>query len=69
LSMADQYRDWLRSEYNRFKEFIVNALQSTSSLQTQVVMLDGGELMEGLMETADPQVWEEFQTKFLNKQS
>lgn len=69
LSMADQYRDWLRSEYNRFKEFIVNALQSTSSLQTQAVMLDGGELMEGLMETADPQVWEEFQTKFLNKQS
>lgn len=69
LCMADQYRDWLKSEYNRFKEFIVNALQSTSSLQTQAVMLDGGELMEGLMETADPQVWEEFQTKFLNKQS
>jgi len=30
-------------------------------------MQDGGELKEGLLELFGPEVWEEFQTGFINK--
>lgn len=65
LYMAEPYREWLKTEFNRLKEFLVNASQSTTQLNAQPVMLDGGELVEGLMASAEPMVWEDFQQMFL----
>ena len=65
LYMAEPYRDWLRTEFNRLKEYLVNAVQGSAQFNAQPVMLDGGELTEGLMETAEPRVWEDFQQMFL----
>lgn len=66
LFMGDTYQTWLQSEFIRLKDFLSLRIKPESSLNMQVVMQDGGEIKDHLLEEFGPLVWEEFQNDFIN---
>jgi len=66
LFLADQYKSWLKDEFIRLKDFLARTLQSHAPQFVPVVLQDGGELTEGFMTDLGPEIWEDFQTEFLD---
>jgi glycine cleavage system H lipoate-binding protein/ABC-type phosphate transport system substrate-binding protein len=64
--MGDSYIEWLNKEFSRLKDFIASAVRQKDLNYSQVVLQDGGEIKEGLMENFGPDVWEELQRKFID---
>jgi glycine cleavage system H lipoate-binding protein/ABC-type phosphate transport system substrate-binding protein len=62
---ADKYRQWLSDEFNRLKVF-VSTITRENSACAQVIMQDGGELTENVLADLEPEVWEDFQTRFID---
>jgi glycine cleavage system H lipoate-binding protein/ABC-type phosphate transport system substrate-binding protein len=66
LFMADKYRSWIKIEFSRLKDFLASILKPDTLQYSYVVLQDGGELRDNLLSEMNPQVWEEFQTNFIN---
>ncbi len=66
LSMAGKYTRWLNGEFTRLKDFLASSLQSHKLDYAQVVLQDGGEMKNNLLEDFGPEVWEDFQSKFID---
>jgi len=66
LSMSDKYRNWLNSEFARLRDFLAASLQPQSPAYAGIIMQDGGELKDNVLADLGPEVWEDFQTKFIN---
>lgn len=66
LFMAEKQREFLKNEFSRLKDFFAIALNGDSEKYAQVVLQDGGELRDGTLADLGPEVWEEFQTKFID---
>lgn len=65
LLNASKYTAQIREEFGRLRDFLA-ALAGTNDMRlAHVVLQDGGEIREGLLEEFGPEVWEEFQNKFL----
>ncbi|MDT8401086.1 MAG: hypothetical protein RQ743_05275 [Bacteroidales bacterium] len=64
--MADNYRQWLKTEFTRLKDFIAGAVKLNDLNYSHVVLQDGGEIKDRLMENFGPDVWEEFQRGFID---
>jgi glycine cleavage system H lipoate-binding protein len=66
LIMADKYKEWLKNEFLRLKDFLAFNRQTSNAEFVPVMLQDGGELKDNLLLDFGPEVWEEFQTKFIN---
>ena len=66
LSMADKYRAWLSGEFTRLKDFLAVVLQTKTPQFDQIIVQDGGVLKDHVLADLSPEVWEDFQTKFIN---
>lgn len=66
LDMSDRYRNWLRAEFSRLKDFMTAIVKPESPEYAHVVLQDGGELKEGVLSDFGPEVWEDFQANFLD---
>ena len=67
LFMADKYKEWLKSEFTRLKDFIATIGQINNQTElSPIILQDGGELKDNVLENFGPEVWEEFQTRFIN---
>ncbi len=66
LLMGNNYVSWLKEEFLRFKDFLATSLSSQS--QPGLVLQEGGELKDGILTECGPEIWEEFQTNFIDKQ-
>jgi glycine cleavage system H lipoate-binding protein len=66
LLMADKYSEWLKNEFSKLKDFLAISSNSGNLEFAPVMMQDGGELIENVLENLSPEVWEEFQIKFIN---
>jgi len=66
LDMSERYRNWLRAEFSRLKDFMAAILKPESPEYAHVVLQDGGELKEGVLSDFGPEVWEDFQANFLD---
>lgn len=66
LFMGERYREWLEDEFIRLKDFFAASAKSKGIMQPQVILQDGGELMDNLLAEMGPEVWEDFQNKFIN---
>ena len=64
--MGEKYRTWLKKEYVRLKDFIMTHLNPEVLENSTVVMQEGGELSDNLLENLGPLYWEVFQTSFLD---
>ncbi|MBS0011035.1 MAG: hypothetical protein KFF49_06480, partial [Bacteroidales bacterium] len=64
--LGQDYRKWLESEFTRLKDFIASTVKTSDLAYSQVILQDGGEVREGLLENFGPDVWEEFQRGFID---
>jgi glycine cleavage system H lipoate-binding protein/ABC-type phosphate transport system substrate-binding protein len=66
LFMAEKQRQFIQKEFSRLKEFLAAALVLDSEKYASVIMQDGGELSDGTLSNLGPEVWDDFQTKFID---
>ena len=67
MIMAEKYTEWLMDEFARLRDFLATKLGANDLRFSQVVFQDGGEIREGLLEDFGPEIWEDFQTGFIDK--
>lgn len=66
LFMGDTYQDWLKNEFARLKDFFATYMRSSQAVYSHIVLQDGGALTDNILADMGPEVWEEFQNKFIN---
>jgi glycine cleavage system H lipoate-binding protein/ABC-type phosphate transport system substrate-binding protein len=66
LFMAEKYTTWVKQEFTRLKEFFATSLVSQQIHQMPVVLQDGGEMEDHVLASFGPEVWEEFQMRFID---
>jgi glycine cleavage system H lipoate-binding protein len=66
MAMAGKYVDWIKQEFTQVKDFLASLPGVSSDRYASVVLQDGGELKDGLLEEFGPEIWEEFQVKFID---
>jgi glycine cleavage system H lipoate-binding protein len=66
LEIAEKYGKWLTDEFARLKEFLSKEIKPSDPEYAPVVLQDGGELKEGILADFGPEIWEEFQIKFID---
>ncbi len=65
LIMAEKYKEWLRNEFSRLKEFFAEYTKMKMPEYAHILQ-DGGALKESILADMDPEVWEDFQTNFID---
>jgi glycine cleavage system H lipoate-binding protein/ABC-type phosphate transport system substrate-binding protein len=66
LFTADKYRQFIKNEFTRLKDFLAAALNTDTEKYGRLVLQDGGELREGVLSNLGPEIWEDFQTKYID---
>ena len=66
LFMGENYREWLQDEFARLKDFFAASARSNSLVYQHIILQDGGELTDNVLADLEPEVWEDFQTKFID---
>ena len=66
LKMAANYREWIKDEFQRLKDFIAHSMKVDKDAYNRVVLQDGGALKDHTLEELGPEAWEEFQTNFID---
>ncbi|MEZ5083627.1 MAG: hypothetical protein R2750_09275 [Bacteroidales bacterium] len=66
LAMANKYKDWLKNEFLRLKDFIATSAKINSLAYEPVILQEGGEFKDNILQDFRPEVWEDFQKHFLD---
>lgn len=66
LYMGENYKEWLQDEFTRLKDFFATSMKSSQAVYAHIVLQDGGELTDNVLADFGPEVWEDFQTKFID---
>lgn len=66
LLIADLYKEWLKTEFTRLKDFLSTIRLSNNKELATIILQDGGEIKENILADYGPEVWEDFQIKFIN---
>jgi glycine cleavage system H lipoate-binding protein len=66
LFMADKHKQYIKNEFSRLKDFLAAVLKTDAEKYPQIVLQDGGELRDGILSDLGPEVWEDFQTKYID---
>ncbi len=66
LQIANKFKANLKNEFLRLKDFINSSLKSVSSDYAYVILQDGGSLVDHPLAELGPDIWDDFQTKFID---
>jgi len=66
LLIAEKYKEALKDEFTRLKDFFTTLIKANSHDFAYVTMQDGGELLDNPLAELGPTVWDDFQTKFID---
>ena len=66
MIMAERYSEWLKNEFSRLRDFFATSLRTHMPEYAHVVLQDGGDLKDHILEDFGPEVWEDFQTHFID---
>lgn len=66
LFMSEKQRQFIKVEISKLKDFLAALLTSDAAKYPAVVLQDGGALVDAPLANMGPEVWEEFQTKFID---
>lgn len=66
LIIAGKYLEYMKEEFARIRDFLAMMPGANDVRYAHVVLQDGGEFKEGLLEEFGPEIWEEFQNRFLD---
>lgn len=67
LLTIEKYREWLKDEFIRLKDFLATSANSNTVVFNHLILQDGGELTDNVLADLAPEVWEDFQIHFINK--
>jgi glycine cleavage system H lipoate-binding protein/ABC-type phosphate transport system substrate-binding protein len=65
LKIAETYREWIKREFVRLKNFIAS-INSHSETEGHLVFQEGGEIYDHVLQQMGPKVWEDFQINFID---
>ncbi|NOZ48158.1 MAG: hypothetical protein GXO79_15475 [Chlorobi bacterium] len=65
MFIADKAKEWLKNELIRLKDFLT-VIQSNKLEYANVVLQDGGAIKDNVLSDFGPEMWEEFQTNFID---
>jgi glycine cleavage system H lipoate-binding protein len=65
MMMVNEYTKWISFEMNRLRDFFAS-ISSNNTMHPQTVLQDGGEPQADILKNCCPEVWENFQTSFIN---
>ena len=65
MILGKKYKEWISNEFTRLKEFLSEYIKPESP-KYAYVMQDGGELKRGVLTDLEPELWEDFQTNFID---
>ena len=66
MIMAEKYTEWIKYEFSRLKDFFAASLKANTSEYSHIVLQDGGDIKDNILADFGPEVWEDFQTKFID---
>jgi glycine cleavage system H lipoate-binding protein/ABC-type phosphate transport system substrate-binding protein len=66
MFLGENYREWLKTELIRLRNFFTVSLRSHSTSFHYAILQDGGEMKDNVLADLDPEVWEDFQTRFID---
>jgi glycine cleavage system H lipoate-binding protein/ABC-type phosphate transport system substrate-binding protein len=66
MIMAERYTEWLKFEFSRLKDFFAASLKANTMEYAHVVLQDGGDIKDNILAEFGPEVWEDFQTRFID---
>lgn len=66
LFRASTYREWLEDEFTRLKDFLAHAANANSMVFDHLILQDGGEITDQILGDLAPEIWDDFQTKFID---
>lgn len=66
LFFSEKYRQFLNKEFIRFKDFLTGIINTGNEKYSYAILQDGGELYDGILSQMGPEVWEDFQTKYID---
>lgn len=66
LFMVEKYSEWIKGEFSRLKDFLASAIKTNDPQYAYVILQDGGEITDHLLENLGPEIWEDFQTNFID---
>lgn len=64
--LADGAIQWLKKEFERYRDFLSVHIRNYQTESTHVVLQDGGEITENSLADFPAEVWKGFQNEFLN---
>ncbi len=65
--LAEDATIWAKQELERFKDFLAESIGKYSPLPSNMVLQDGGELIDQPLAELPNEVWQDFQQDFLSK--
>ena len=66
MLMGEKYKDWISDEFTRLKDFIAASVYRNQGVYAHVVLQDGGEITDQVLADLGPEIWEDFQTNFID---
>jgi hypothetical protein len=66
MFMGEKYKEWLRNEFSRLRDFVADSMKVNTLAYSRVILQDGGELSDNVLADLGPEVWEDFQTRFID---
>jgi glycine cleavage system H lipoate-binding protein/ABC-type phosphate transport system substrate-binding protein len=66
LTMAEKYKSWITDEFSRLKDFFATAAKTDSPEYALIALQDGGAVKDNVLADLGPEIWEDFQTKFID---
>ncbi len=67
MFMADKFKEWIEDEFIRLKDFLAASANSNAVVYNHIVLQDGGELTDNVLANLEPEIWEDFQTQFIDE--
>jgi len=67
--LAEEASNWSARELDRFKDFLATSVERYTEDPSQVVLQDGGELIDQPLAHLPEEVWQDFQRSFLGTKS
>ena len=66
LILGEKAQEWIRKEHARLRDVLAFA-ELKYNLNTQPILLqEGGEIADQVLEPMSPEIWEEFQSEFID---
>ena len=65
--MTERYAEWLNYEFTRVKDFLASSVIMRNNEFAAIVLQDGGTIKDNILADFGPEVWEDFQTNFIDQ--